>query len=65
MSWYNDIYFETANRSDFSDLRSGRYFVYAADGRISQHRDRDVAMTAARRATRAGRDAVRIYVVEA
>lgn len=49
----------------FKELRSGRYFVYAADGRISQHRDRDVAMLAARRATRAGRDAVRIYVVEA
>lgn len=63
---FNTVCFETTTRDQFHscDLRSGRYIVYAADGRVSQHRDGKVAHRAAERAIAAGRESVIVYEVE-
>lgn len=62
---FNTVCFETTTRDMFHscDLRSGRFIVYAADGRVSQHRDGAVAQRAAERAIAAGRESVIVYEV--
>ena len=62
---FNNVCFQVTTRNEFHscDLRSGRFIVYAADGRVSQHRDGKVAQRAAERAIASGRESVIVYEV--
>ena len=65
MFHFGNVCFQSATRNEFHscDLRSGRFIVYAADGRVSQHRDGKAAHRAAERAIAAGRESVIVYEV--